>query len=809
MRKTSILALLIGTGTALVSMPVSAQDTDSAAGADETADAAAQDVAGEGEIVVTAQKRTERLQDVPLAVTAVSGDFLATRQINDTSTLTQAIPSLTFQQGANPTNTSFRIRGVGTQLFSQGVESSVSVVVDGVVTARQAQGFAELADLERIEVLRGPQGTLFGKNASAGVINVVTARPSADLSGNASVTIAEGDEYRAKGTISGPLSSTLRARLTGYYSNVGGHTQNVTTGRDVNGYEGWGVRGKLEWDATSNLNLLLTGDYRKQNSLCCASTLIRIDNPILAQLTRPVVAGRANRQVSEDLETYANSWQWTASLEANWDLGAATVTSITAYQKYWLDTNQPVDRIDSDPIRFVGAGATFAAWPLNAGQLDVRQFSQEARIASSGNPDFSYVAGIFYSNTRTERPFERRRQLCTAGVIGQPCAAANIRNQSSSSNALLTIDNIAAFGQAEYRVVGGLKLIGGLRIQHEKGRNEGTQYGVLVPGDILLPGSPAPHSGSVKARDTALTGKAGAQYEFSRYAQVYATYTRGYKGQGYNMEAGTNFATQGVLEPEHVNAYEIGFKGTTVDRTFSLAAAIYRSDYTNLQIQANRSDPTTGVVSFVSTNAGTSRSQGVELEATIRPSDKFSLGASLSYSESTASVDGLNCPLQLQAAAPVFDGNFPVNSCYRASQVVNGVTTVSAPRQDLRGATLPSSPRFRVGLSPRYESEIAGTGLSGFVQLGVNFTSKQQLAIEQDPLLVQPAYTLVDATIGLHSNDDRYAVSLFVKNLFDVNYFTNISHNTFLQSTASPYDLAALYNKDADRYFGGTLSVRF
>jgi iron complex outermembrane recepter protein len=139
--------------------------------------AAAQDGPGEtiAEIVVTAQKREERLQDVPLAVTAVSGEALLNRQINDTSNLVQAVPSLTFQQGNNPTNTSFRIRGIGTSLFGQGVESSVSVVLDGVVTARGSQSFTDLADVERVEVLRGPQGTLFGKNATAGVINVVTA----------------------------------------------------------------------------------------------------------------------------------------------------------------------------------------------------------------------------------------------------------------------------------------------------------------------------------------------------------------------------------------------------------------------------------------------------------------------------------------------------------------------------------------------------------------------------------------------------------------------------------------------------------
>ena len=203
--------------------------------------AAPQDDADAGEIVVTAQKRSERLQDVPLAVTAVTGEGLADRQINDTTALVKAVPSLTFQQGAHPANTTFRIRGVGTALFGQGVESSVAVVVDGVPLVRQAQALSDLADIERIEVLRGPQGTLFGKNASAGLINIVTARPTSTLQGNGDVTIAERGEYRVKGTVSGPLSDTLRARISGFYNDVEGPAYNVTRKERVNGQSGWGV----------------------------------------------------------------------------------------------------------------------------------------------------------------------------------------------------------------------------------------------------------------------------------------------------------------------------------------------------------------------------------------------------------------------------------------------------------------------------------------------------------------------------------------------------------------------------------------
>ncbi|MBB3878870.1 TonB-dependent receptor [Sphingomonas pseudosanguinis] len=774
----------------------------------EAAPAPAEDsLATTGDIVVTAQKRTERLQDVPLAVTAITGDALESRQINDTQSLVQAVPSLTFQQGTNPSNTSFRVRGIGTQLFSQGVEAAVAVVVDGVVAARQAQGFADFADLERIEVLRGPQGTLFGRNATAGVLNITTARPSSTFEARGDVTIAEQNEYRAKGTVSGPLTDTLRARLTGFYNNVGGITYNYATDRMVNGSESWGVRGKLDWDATSNLNFLLSVDHRDTKADCCAQVLISAVNPVIAQLTAPVVASRRNRAINDETLTYGNSRQTTASLQADWDLGPATVTSITAYQDYRLDANQSVDRIPSLPVRFVSPTFAYAHWPLGGGSVQLGNITQELRIASNGGGDLSYVAGVFYSDLNIDRDFTRRRATCSAGVIGQPCATTPVY-QSARSDAHLDGESIAAFGQVDYRIVGGLKALGGLRIQRETVGVRGTRVSPVASGETIFPGS-GPVSGSRRTRDTALTGKAGLQYEFSRNAQLYGSYTRGYKGPGFDTEITANFATQDPIQPEHVNAYEIGFKGQTADRSLSFSAALFLSDYSNLQVQANRSDPATGVTQFVTTNAGSSQTKGFEIEAVMRPTRAFTVNASLTYAEATADIDGLNCPLQFQGAAPILTGGFPVNSCYRRRTVVGGTTVTSGPLQDVRGGTLPASPRYRINITPRYEDQIPGTSLTGFVQTAINFQSAQNFSLEQDPLLAQPSYTLVDLAFGVRTEDSRYSLTLFVKNLFDTNYLTSIAHNSLLATTGTPFDLIANYNKDADRYAGMTLGVRF
>ncbi|AEG50415.1 TonB-dependent receptor plug [Sphingobium chlorophenolicum L-1] len=766
---------------------------------------AGQDESVAPEIVVTAQKRVERLQDVPLAVTAVSGDALNRQQINDTASLTKAVPSLSFQPGATANGSGFRIRGVGTQLFSLGVEASVSLVVDGVVAARQTQSFADIADLERIEVLRGPQGTLFGKNATAGVTSIVTARPKDNFEGSVEATVAEQDEYRIKGTITGPLTDTLKARVSGYYNNVGGYVRNLFDGHDVNKLESWGVRGKLDWDATSNLNFLLSADYRKSDTDCCNPIFVRVGTPNIATLTTPIMPGRGNRTINQNAVNYNNDRQSTVSLEANLDLGAASITSISAWQKYKNIANNPADQFGfTSPVYL--PGFPISQFDLNGGTINLEQWSQELRIGSNGNRDFTYVAGLFYSNVSVDRAFNRRAGRCLSGVIlGENCSAPSYL--SASSFAHNKSESIAAFSQVEYRVAGGLKLLGGLRVQHESTSVYGIKVAPLFTGDGAFV---APMEGKRSASDTAVTGKAGVKYEFSRNAQVYGSYTRGYKGLGFNTEMATNFATQDPVQPEHVDAYEIGFKGRTADGILTFAMAAFLADYSDLQILANRSDPVSGVLSNVQTNAGASRTKGIEIEATIQPSPSFSLNVGLTFADTSVSVDGLNCPLQFQGSAPVLTGNFPVNQCYR-SQLPNaaGQLITSGPIQDVRGGILPYSPKWRLNFSPRYEHEIPGVDLVGFVQANINYQSEQHYAIEQDPLLTQSGYTLVDMSLGVQDIEKRYTATLFVKNLFNQHYLSALAHTFVYATSATPNDLLGYINKDSNRYFGATFALKF
>lgn len=760
------------------------------------------------EIIVTAQKRSERLQDIPLSVTALTAEALENRQINDTSALTQLAPSLTFQQGNNPSNASFRIRGIGTSLFGQGTEPSVSVVLDGVVAARQAQGFADLIDVERIEVLRGPQGTLFGKNSTAGVISVVTARPTKQWTGRVLGTVAEFDEYRIAGTVSGPISDTIGVRLTGFYNDVGGYIENVTRGDRANGFESFGIRGKLEFAPTDRLNFLLAAEYRENDADCCQQVLIRSDNPILDTLVAPVVPGPRNTQVASNLPFTNTTSQQTYSLETNYEFDTLALTSITAFQRYDFDNTVDVDGINTDVPRFTGP--SFAQFDVNGGPIAIDNFTQELRLASVGQNRLNYVVGLFYSDLQLDRGFSRRLALCSpanpanAGLaIGAACPAPT--NLSGDHTASLENESYAAFGQFDFALIGGLKLLGGLRFQHETLAVAGTRTGLpLFPGDLPLFGA---INGRVETSDDELTGRAGLQYEFSRRAQIYATYTRGYKGPGLDTEVSANFVSQRPVEPELADAFEIGFKGSTIDGGLTIAASLFLTDFSNLQVQANRSDPDTGNFIFEQTNAGTAQTKGFEVEATLRPDDNFSLGISASYVDATADVDGLGCPLQLQAGAvtvPV-GGAQPINTCFR-QRLASGA--LSGQQQNVRDGQLPASPRWRVVLNPRYEREL-GQHLA-FADMLVSYQSEQFFAIEQDPLLNQEAYTVVDLTIGLTPQDTGFSVSLFAKNLFDTRFFTNAGHNALLTTaTITPNNLTGFLPKNAFRFFGINVGYSF
>ena len=287
-------------------------------------------------IVVTAQKREQALQDVPAAVSVVSGEDISPAVATVDQLLT-TVPTLNFRRGGTPLDSSLFLRGVGTINFSIAAEPSVSTVVDGVVMGRAGEAFGDLYDIERIEVLRGPQGTLFGKNASAGVLNIITQRPGAEYGGTLSLSAFEGNEIRGRFAVDLPFSETLRARVSGFAGQYDGNINNLFDGDPINGYERWGVRSVVEWEAAPNLTWTFIGDYRRTfdngtgEIIGTSPTAGANQAALLSLLSGVRLAGDETREVRHNLISQSKEDGWGLSAQADYELATGmSLTSITA-----------------------------------------------------------------------------------------------------------------------------------------------------------------------------------------------------------------------------------------------------------------------------------------------------------------------------------------------------------------------------------------------------------------------------------------------------------------------------------------------
>tara|TARA_R100000365_G_C2748634_1_gene80900 strand:- start:12667 stop:14958 length:2292 start_codon:yes stop_codon:yes gene_type:complete len=725
-------------------------------------------------VMVTATKRPETLQNVPVAVSAKSGQDLENSGVSSIEGLATLVPSLTFTQSSNELNSSVRIRGVGTEVFSSGVEPSVSFVVDDVVLARQGQGFQDLVDIERVEVLRGPQSTLFGKNASAGVISVTTQAPSDTLSGKIDITAAEGEEYALRGTISGPLSDTVSGRLTGFSKSLKGHIKNVSDGRDLNGYDNWGIRGKLLVEPSSAMDLTFIADYRDTQQDCCAYQIRNTStalNPVvgatLDALLDPVVASPENRQTNLNAPVYNNSEQWGVSGKAEYRFDNGYIfTSITAYREWDFENNLDVDALSfEDPMPGV------VTFDLNSGQTSLTQTSQEFRLASPEWENFDYVIGAYLFELDLDRSFRRRIEAMTGlGAIAQ----------SGQFNGSVGNKNYAVFGSGNWRLGQGTTIFGGLRLL-----NETLDYQVyrdptntLQSGDFPLGGSAGTFADiDGDTSDTALVGNIGVRHQWNDDLMTYLRYARGYKGRAFDVIFTAPQNTH-VVDAEQSDSYEAGLKFQTANNRLQLNAAIFWTNYEDFQAQERDVAASTVVVA----NAGEVSTKGIELDATALLTNTTMLQGGVAYTD--AKVD-----------------SFPFAQCYRGQTASEGCVNAT---QDLSGKDLPNSPDWRFTASLRQDIPLKALPFDGFIQLDGSWQSEVQFQIDQNPNTTQDGYGLLHLSAGIQDEDNAWTASVFVRNLLDETYASNIFADPLYPGVISHY-----LPRDSERYFGARLAVSF
>lgn len=740
-------------------------------------------------IVVTAQRVEQNIQDVPISVTAIGGDALRTRQIDSFDQLQFVAPGVTFNAGINARQSATTIRGIGTSLFNIGIEASTAIVIDGVVMGREGAGIFDFADVERVEVLRGPQGTLFGKNASAGVISIVTKGPTDTFEAEASVAYGSFDELNLYGAVSGPIAGPITARLSGYRNTRDGFVRNVnpTAPQDVlNDRDEFGFRGKVNFEIAPGTDLLISGDYVERDQASGASTL-RSFSPggpgtgllgFGVQVTRPastalgIVPGPENLEIGSEAAYLTQMDAWSASAQLTAGLGDFELVSLTSYREWNSFDNNDADLIPQPLLA------------VNLGDLAQTQFSQEIRLISPrGNP-FTYTVGAFY--------FE---QDISQGNIQGGTAGLNLLGALPPGVQIGTLlesefreTNYALFGQGEYAVSDALTLLAGFRVL----RSEvfGSQFKSVAPGFA------APFAGQVAStalesaedKDTAVVWRLGAQYFVGDSTNLFATVSRGYKAagvvQGLTVRpiAGQTLPT---VRPEVPTQYELGIRHQSLDGRITANLTGFYTEVDDFQAQTLVPDPS-GTAIFTVANAGKVETYGFEAELTVIPVRGLTLSGAVAYTNATFL-------------------EFPNAPCYQLQTAAQGCTTVATGQrvQDLAGGVLANAPELIANGLARYDFDFGGdTG--GFAQVGVQFRGDAQSTILNDPNTIIEAYTLVDAQIGIDLFDDRVSVVGFVRNLFDESFVEAIFGTPFDTGGYSQF-----LSLEAQRTWGVRLSLSY
>ncbi|WP_240309361.1 MULTISPECIES: TonB-dependent receptor [Sphingomonas] len=708
-----------------------------------------------GEIIVTANKRAENVQKVPLAVSVVSPAQLAAAGVRNFADIGKINPSLVIRPAEQPQNSNISLRGVGTFAFGIGVESSVAVLVDEVPLAFQARAFTDLPDVSRIEVLRGPQSTLYGKSASAGLVNIITRDPTNNLQVRANAVVTEDDERAVNFSVSGPLSPTLGYVVSAAYNYWDGNVRNLYNNKEVNGRQTVNVRGKLRFKPSDRVAFTLSGNYI-DGKTDVGRPFIRISpNARLrgnAALTPAVVfpgvtIGPDNQDISNNFDSRTKYKGGGGYLRGEIGLGPMNLVTITSYDRFHL-----YDYLDQDDT---SAPSTLGN-NNQVGQFKSRQTTQEVRLQSPGELPFRYTIGAYYALTKFERPFVRGPYFSLANWF----ATARSRQ-------------LSAFAQADWTVVPQLTLTAGGRVQNEK-----VSY---TFHDFITNTS---FAGS--AKDTATTYKASVRYEFTPNINAFATYATGYKGQTYDLTTGfnANRAAAGPIRPEKSRDKELGIRTQFLNRALTLNATLFDTSYKDLQAQTIET-LADGTTNFRLTNVGKLRTRGVELESSLRVGEDLNLNGAVTY---------------LDAKYTSFD----VAQCYPLQNATTGCVGTPA-RQNLTGTRAIQAPKWKFNVGGEFTPAVSAE-MRGVIQANWQYQSKVYFT-PIDPQTIQGSYSIVNLGLGVRDAQRRWELIGFVNNLFDKQYYGSLvnSAGNFGNQIATQ----AVLPRDFRRYAGMRLGLNF
>jgi iron complex outermembrane receptor protein len=730
---------------------------------------AANDTASVAELVVTAEKRQERLIDVPLTVTAVGSDQLQRQNITTLGDLSRAVPAF----GSNGA-----IRGVSTGGVARSSQGAVAVVLDGVDLGHPTPSGPQLStlfDIERVEVLSGPQGMLFGTNASAGVVNIITKAPNPTrYEAIGHVDVGDYGYQREQVTLNAPITSDAAFRISLHHAANHGLTRNTVSGK-IPENDDVGARARLLWAPTQDLTLNLIADYDRgtANGQRDIAFAIAPTPALQAKLAAcGIVASYSNSQNCPLGVTGhpSDDRKWGFSGQVDYDLHAVKLTSITAWRRHIIgDFDYSSKSGDSDFLKD-------NILDTNLTPEDDMTFSQEFRLTSPTGQKLQYVAGLFYTDTK------QHDQILQGGGLGLVPPPLQI----GRLNIIHIYDRqYAVFGQAEYHVTDQLSLIAGGRYTNETVKDVSTSP--LNLASLGFIGTPAfilaPVNEKVNVEN--FSWKLGAQYQFTHDIMAYFTATRGYKGPAVNDQASPPIV-QAIIQPEIPMNYELGAKGAFLDGRLAATAAIFynkiKDFQTSVYVPPTAANP---VGNFAQGNAPYIISKGIDLELAGRPIDELTFNAGVMYNLAKYSSDTLvPCgPAQTIGVPP----------CTAAG--------VMPPVDQLAGV-----PKWRFLLNGEYAKEIR-SNLTGFVQADFTYESSYFAGPAPNPITDVGDHTLLGGRIGVRASDGRWGLSLFGRNLLNKDY------SVIVQDVLSGFDGGAgksyWVSRALKRTWGVTLDAKF
>lgn len=786
------LILLASMSTLALAYPAVAQQAAAPAGQSQAESGGLED------IVVTAQKRDENMQTVPVSVTALNTEALESARITEFSDLTRAAASLTVTQRTSSPDNAIILRGIGTYAFSTGVEPSVAVLLDGLPVVQQAQAFDSLDDVKQIEVLKGPQGTLFGKNASAGVVNILTKDPTNDFSADLSASGATDSDVRVTAAVSGPIGSGGSGfRVSSYFHHYGGNVRNLTTGDKLNDQKNYGFRAKLKLALTDTFTYTITGAFTKATQRGNAATARFLDpngTPAIfgvgALALGPnlvgIQPGVNNYRTRVDTQGATSNQTISVAGYGTLDLGAVDLISITGYQDWKYNFETDVDTTALDVLGALTGGAVHGGLS-QSGPYHSRNFTQELRVVSNGDGPLKYLAGLFYANATTDRSFTR-------GPIIIPADWTSTAKTES----------YAAFAQVDYTLPTATTISAGIRGNHEKIGASFTNLASNATANTCAAGNPL-CSGS--HNDGVVTWKGSISQELAPRVMVYASIARGYKGYAYDVSTGFNPARLdgslsgtgpglvgvGPIKAEHSTSYEIGLKSRFADNRVQFNITGFLTNYDNFQAQS--AVLVGGAPQLVLNNVGKLKTKGIEVETSAKPNDWLRFDGSAAYTDAVMT-------------------SFPGAQAYAGQLATDpACTTVAASGlcslQDRSGASLPNSPKFKFNVSASAELPLGDVDKAIFT-LAYQHQSAVNFDLLGSPLAVQKAYGTLNASVGVDLGALRATV--FVNNVFNKHYAVYLADAFEILggSVTNPAHMVnQLYGRDSQRYAGIKLQYSF